>query len=174
MFFRLILLFTLVPFVELYLLFYVGARIGLLATLGVILFTGFLGAVLARQEGLRTLSAAQRAMQEGRMPTDEMIEGLMILLAAGVLLTPGFLTDITGFLLLVPSVRAVVREMLKRRFKDKLSVVTYGPGADFMGQGQDFPHPDEPGFNDLDDDSHPGSRKPDIVVEPEDGEDKGS
>jgi UPF0716 protein FxsA len=106
---RLILLFTVVPLVELLLLVQIGKVVGLLPTVALVVFTGALGAWLARLEGLRTLAAVQRDMAEGRMPTDRLIDGLLILLAAAVLLTPGLLTDTCGFLLLVPATRRLVR-----------------------------------------------------------------
>lgn len=102
---RLLLLFTTVPLVELALLLWIGARIGVLATVGLILLTGVLGAALARHQGLATWDRFQRALAAGRLPARELVEGLLILVAGAVLLTPGVLTDAAGFLLLVPPVR---------------------------------------------------------------------
>jgi len=116
MFFRLLLLFTLVPLVELYLLIKLGALVGVVPTIALVVFTGVLGAWLARVQGLSVLRRLGADLGEGRMPTDALIDGLLILVAGAVLLTPGLLTDALGFLLLVPQSRAVVRKMVVSRF----------------------------------------------------------
>jgi UPF0716 protein FxsA len=109
MFFRLLVLFTVVPLVELYLLIRVGGVIGVLPTIAVVVVTGAVGAALARWQGLGVLRRFQHELSEGRAPTGTLIDGLLILLAAVLLLTPGLLTDLVGFLLLVPGGRALVR-----------------------------------------------------------------
>jgi UPF0716 protein FxsA len=109
MFFRLLLLFTIVPLVELYLLITIGGVIGVVPTIAIVVGTGVLGAWLARQQGLAVLRRIQDEMAAGRLPTDALIDGLLVLVAAGMLLTPGLLTDTAGFLLLVPGSRAMVR-----------------------------------------------------------------
>lgn len=109
---RLFLLFLLVPLVELYLLIQVGKVIGAPATIGLVIATAFLGASLARREGLRTFLAIQENVAAGRLPTDDLIEGVMILVAGLTLLTPGFLTDAVGFLILVPVTRRLLRRYL--------------------------------------------------------------
>jgi UPF0716 protein FxsA len=116
---RLFLLFLLVPLAEIYLLIRVGEVIGAPATIGLVIATAFLGAALARREGLRTFVAIQRSVAQGRLPTDDLVEGVMILFAGLVLLTPGFLTDALGFFVLLPPTRRWLRrylvEWLKRR-----------------------------------------------------------
>lgn len=170
MFFYLLLLFVFVPLIELYLLIRIGAAIGLLVTIGIVIFTGILGATLARREGLKTIRAIQDSLHAGRMPTDSVIDGLLILIAGGVLLTPGFLTDALGFSLLIPSLRASFREAIKGSFKNSITVRTYGPPGMGPGYGGPFDGavPKGPDFGDLGD--SPGAKKPDVVVEPEDGE----
>ena len=120
MFFRLLLLFTAIPLIELAILVEIGSRVGLAATIALVVFTGVLGAWLAKNQGLRTLRRLQRELQQGRMPTDALLDGLMILIAGAVLLTPGLLTDLFGFTLLVPASREAVRRAvagrLRRRF----------------------------------------------------------
>ncbi len=116
MFIKLFLVFTLIPAVELYLLIQIGSVIGALNTLLIILFTGMAGAYLARLEGMRTFLKIQSNLQQGVMPAEEMIDALIILIAGIVLLTPGFLTDITGLLLLIPQVRFVVKRWLRKKF----------------------------------------------------------
>ena len=121
MFIRLLLLFTIVPLVELYLLIKLGSVVGVAPTVALVVFTGALGAWLARVQGLSVLKRLSTDLGEGRLPTDAVIDGLLILVAGAVLLTPGLLTDALGFLLLVPRSRAVVRKVavtrLARRFK---------------------------------------------------------
>lgn len=113
---RLLLLFTLVPLAELALLLWIGGRIGLLPTVALILVTGALGAALARRQGLATWRRFQEALAAGRLPGRELLEGLLILVAAALLLTPGVLTDAAGFLLLVPP----ARRRIMRRFELRL------------------------------------------------------
>lgn len=114
MLFRLFLLFTLVPLLELYLLITIGGIVGVWTTVGLVVFTGALGAVLTRMEGLRVLRRVQEEWSQGRVPTDELLEGLLILIAGAVLLTPGLITDGLGFFLLVPSGRRVIRKAISR------------------------------------------------------------
>ena len=117
MLFKLFLAFTVIPAVELYLLIEIGSQLGALPTLGIVLGTGFLGAYLARLEGLNTLLRVREAALEGRSPTDDLLDGALIVAAGLVLITPGFLTDLTGFLLLFPLTRYPIREWLKSRLR---------------------------------------------------------
>ncbi len=116
MFVRLLLLFTAVPLVELFLLVKMGTVVGVGPTIALVIFTGVLGAWLARQQGLGVLHRLRVELAEGRLPADALIDGLLILVAGAVLLTPGLLTDALGFVLLVPPSRAVVRRILAARF----------------------------------------------------------
>jgi UPF0716 protein FxsA len=117
MFVRLLLLFTAVPLIELALLLEIGKRAGLAATLALVLGTGFLGAYLARREGLRTLTRVREEMAAGRLPADALLDGLLILIAGAVLLTPGLLTDLTGFVLLIPASRRAIRRRVAARMR---------------------------------------------------------
>lgn len=103
------LLFIVVPAVELFLIVQVGARIGFLWTLLTIVGTGVIGAMLAKAEGLAVLARIRDAVAEGRMPAEELVDGILILLAAALLITPGFITDFTGFLALFPLTRPIFR-----------------------------------------------------------------
>jgi len=109
---RLFLLFLFVPLAELYLLIQVGRVIGAAATILLVILTAAAGAALARAEGLRTLAAIQESLVAGRPPTDELIEGAMILVAGLALLTPGFLTDALGLLILFSPTRRPIRRWL--------------------------------------------------------------
>jgi UPF0716 protein FxsA len=111
-FLRLLLLFTLVPLVELYLLIEIGGAIGVAPTIAIVIVTGVIGAALARWQGLGVLRRLQDDLSAGRPPTDALIDGLLIFVAGAVLLTPGLITDALGFLLLVPAGRAAVRKLV--------------------------------------------------------------
>ena len=103
--------------VELVLLIEIGQRIGTLATIGLIMVTGIVGASLARQQGISTLGRLRKDLDEGRLPAEAIIDGVLILVAAAVLITPGVLTDAFGFICLVPACRRVFKRELKRRFE---------------------------------------------------------
>lgn len=124
---RLLLLFTVVPLVELYLLIRLGQQIGIGGTVAIVIGTGVLGAWLARLQGLRVLRELRQRIDAGQVPTDPLIDGLLILIAGAVLLTPGLITDACGFLLLAPQVRAIVRrkivDALRSRIGDGRPVV---------------------------------------------------
>lgn len=129
---KLILLFIGIPLIELSLFLTIGNRIGPGATIAIVILTGILGAYLTRQQGLRTLQRYRESMNAGKLPHEEVVEGLMILIAGGVLLTPGFLTDAIGFSLLIPPVRSALRGVLGEALKGKINVVgaeTGMPGA---------------------------------------------
>ena len=126
MFGKLLLLFILVPVAELYLFLTLGAQLGLGNTLVIIFVTALLGAALTKSQGRRAMLKFQQATNEGRMPAREAMDGLMILLAGAVLITPGFLTDAVGFLLLAPPVRTVVAGYLQKRLKGKIQFITPG------------------------------------------------
>ncbi len=110
-----LLLFVLVPLLELVLLIEVGGRIGALATVGLCLLTALLGGLLVRSQGRRVLDAIRTALDRGRLPVPEVFHGACILLAGALLLTPGFLTDTLGFLLLIPPLRWQLYHALARR-----------------------------------------------------------
>ncbi|MEE8580559.1 MAG: FxsA family protein [Myxococcota bacterium] len=114
---RLLLLFIGLPALELALLIEIGSRIGTGATLGLILVTGAIGASLARGQGLALIAEVRRELAEGRLPAASLVDGLLILIAAAVLVTPGVLTDAFGFLCLVPAFRAWVKRELLRRLE---------------------------------------------------------
>jgi UPF0716 protein FxsA len=116
----LLLLFVIVPLIELYLLLLLGAQIGFWPTVWILFATGLLGASLAKREGLRVLDNYRQALSQGRTP-DEGIVGGMLALAGGVLLiVPGVLTDVTGLLLLFPPTRRVVAARVQRMLASKL------------------------------------------------------
>ena len=119
---RLLILFIAVPVVELVLLIEIGQRVGTLATVGLIIGTGIVGASLARQQGISTLARLRNDLEAGQLPAEPIVDGLLILLAAAVLITPGVLTDLVGFLCLVPVYRRRLKRFLKRRFERAVGV----------------------------------------------------
>lgn len=122
MFTRLLLLFIIVPVIELALFILLKEQLGLLNSLIIIVITAFIGAALTKSQGRRALTNFQNATAMGKMPHKEMVDGLLILIAGAVLLTPGFLTDAVGFLLLLPPARAVVRKILTDKLASKVEV----------------------------------------------------
>ena len=114
---RLLALFILLPLAELALLLQVGQWIGLVWTIAIVVVTGVAGATLARRQGLKAWLAIQHELREGRMPGTTLVDGLLILIGGIVLLTPGLLTDLLGFLLLSPGTRRALRRVLGRRFE---------------------------------------------------------
>jgi UPF0716 protein FxsA len=117
---RLFLLFAIVPLVELYLLIKVGSHIGALPTIALVVVTAFVGAWLAKREGLRTFRRIRERLSRGAIPGDDLVDAILILAAGIVLLTPGLITDALGLLILIPPVRARLREWLKRKFSDRI------------------------------------------------------
>lgn len=113
--------FTLIPILELGLLIEMGRRIGALPTIALVLATGICGAAMARFQGFLILSRMASDLSQGIIPGDSIIDGVLVLVAGVLLITPGVLTDIAGLLLLVPQVRVVVREWLKSRLRQWVS-----------------------------------------------------
>ncbi len=136
MFFHLLLVFTLIPIVEIWILIRIGQTIHAGPTIALVLITGVIGAALARREGMRTLVKINHSASSGVMPTAELIDGLLILVAGAFLVTPGVITDVVGFLLLVPKVRAFLRRFVADYFRRHLVVSTIGMGFDSNGAGE--------------------------------------
>jgi len=120
MFSILLILFIIVPILELYLLIELGQYIGAPNTILLVIITGLVGAILARLEGLRTWHNLQKELRHLKMPTDRIIDGVFILVGGVLLLTPGILTDILGFLFIIPFTRVVFRKYAKKRFSHKM------------------------------------------------------
>jgi UPF0716 protein FxsA len=112
---KLALLFIAVPLIELVILVKLGSLMGLVPTIGLVIVTGLAGASLARSQGLRVLFQIREEMAAGRMPVDRMLDGLLILVAGALLLTPGLLTDLAGLAMLVPGPRGLVKRFVGRR-----------------------------------------------------------
>ena len=119
---KLFLIFLIVPLIEIALLLKVGTYIGIWLTLAIVIGTAILGATLTHHEGLKTWWRLQQKLANGVLPDEELLDGLMILVAGAVLLTPGFLTDATGFTLLYPGTRRLIKSWLRRIFTQRLQV----------------------------------------------------
>jgi UPF0716 protein FxsA len=121
------LLFLVVPFVELFVLLQVGRTIGAAETIGLLILVSITGAWLVKREGLGVLRRAQDRVAAGAVPGRELVDGVLILFAGALLLTPGFLTDVVALLLLLPPVRAALRASTVRwlRRRATSSVVRY-------------------------------------------------
>jgi UPF0716 protein FxsA len=117
---RLILLFTVLPLIELYLLIQVGKYLGASPTIMIVLITGVIGGLLARSQGLSVQRQIRMDLQNGIIPTDSLIDGLFILIAGALLITPGMITDVFGFFLMVPGFRGWLKKKLKDYFKRRL------------------------------------------------------
>ncbi|WP_237067464.1 FxsA family protein [Microbulbifer guangxiensis] len=125
----LLLLFIVVPILEMWLLITVGREIGALPTIGLVLLTAVVGLALLRRQGLSTILRAQQKMQVGELPAREMAEGIFLAVGGALLLTPGFFTDALGFACLIPGLRQLVLGRLLRHV-----VVVRGPGYPPGGQ----------------------------------------
>ncbi|MFH1877662.1 MAG: FxsA family protein [Candidatus Omnitrophota bacterium] len=117
----LILLFTLVPFLELYILIKLGQVIGAGYTLLIVIFTGLAGAYLAKHQGLITLKKIQEDINNGKVPAGQLIDGFIILCGGILLLTPGIITDILGLMGLIPFTRDVFKKWVMRKIQEKIS-----------------------------------------------------
>jgi len=134
---KLLLLFIVVPAVELVLLIKLGGMIGILPTVAVIVITGALGATLARWQGLGVLRNVQVELARGDLPAGSLVDGLIILIAAALLMTPGFLTDTVGFLCLVPGFRTILKTALWKRLERAVKDGRTGVFVQFGGHRPD-------------------------------------
>ena len=120
MLFRLIILFTIIPLIELVLLIKIGGIIGLIPTITIVILTGILGASLTRNQGIMVINKIKTEMNSGRVPTESLLNGVLILVGGIVLLTPGLLTDLFGFMLLIPITRDFFKKILKEKLKNHI------------------------------------------------------
>lgn len=125
-----VVLFLVVPLVELYLLIQVGQVIGALPTIALCVLTAFIGGALLRQQGVETLTRARANLDRGRLPAIELFEGVAVALGGVLLLVPGFATDIAGLVCLVPYTRRLLLRAVLKRVR-----VTYGPARGRSGAG---------------------------------------
>jgi UPF0716 protein FxsA len=144
---RLLLLMTVVPAVELYLLIKIGGLVGPLTTIWLVILTGVVGASLARREGLSVLRQVQEDSRKGVAPTQSLTEALMVLIGGILLITPGVVTDLVGLLSIFPWTRRLVAPMLGRSIKSRIQVMdgveigTPAPGPAATHIRDQFDHP---------------------------------
>lgn len=129
-------LFIAIPIIEMVVLIQVGQQIGVVWTIALVLLTAFIGINLLRYQGLATLSRATWRIQSGQIPAKEMLEGILLAVGGALLLTPGFVTDAIGFLLLLPLTRQLFAVRLMGRFKTFSSTHTSGTGFNPQGFAQ--------------------------------------
>jgi UPF0716 protein FxsA len=144
-----LILFIVVPIAELYVIIQVGQAIGLLPTLALLLLDGIVGAVLARSQGRAAWRRFNLALAEGRVPARETADGAMIILGGALLLTPGFITDVVGLLLLLPPTRALIRRGLGGLARRHASFgwTVAGPGTAGRRPGPWPPRPPRGGYD---------------------------
>ena len=117
-----LIVFMLVPIVEMWILIEVGGWIGALPTIGLVVVTATLGLSLLKRQGLSTLLSARQKMNEGSIPATELVSGVMLAVGGALLLTPGFVTDLVGFVLLIPQTRQWLLFKMIDRFRDKITI----------------------------------------------------
>src|SRR6476661_6101387 len=123
----LVLLFILVPIAEIYVIIQVGQAIGVWWTIALLIADSVLGSVLMRSQGRAAWRRFNLTATEGRVPAREVLDGVLVIFGGALLLTPGFISDILGLLLLLPPTRAVARRILVRRFAHRMVASVTGP-----------------------------------------------
>lgn len=131
----LLLMMVVVPIVEIGVFIQVGGWLGLWPTLATVILTAMIGTGLLRRQGFATLARAQQSLAQGRFPVAEVFDGLCLVIAGALLLTPGFVTDTFGLLLFVPQLRAALREILGRHLLKSGRVQTWSDGPDAPSSG---------------------------------------
>tara|TARA_S200000501_G_scaffold233388_1_gene218961 strand:+ start:2011 stop:2403 length:393 start_codon:yes stop_codon:yes gene_type:complete len=114
---QLLLIFITIPILEIAVLLKLDETIGLGQTIFLIFITGIIGAWLVRQQGLSIIFKIRKELTNGKIPAKQMIDGVMILIAGAVLITPGLITDVVGFLLLIPYTRNFIRKWIRLKFE---------------------------------------------------------
>jgi UPF0716 protein FxsA len=122
-------LFILWPIVELTVLIRIGRATSITTAILLVIVPALLGAFLAKREGLKTYRRIQQELASGHIPGDQLVEGLLILVAGTLLITPGLISDILGILLLVPPLRKLARQVLKRWFRKRFTIMHFGSPA---------------------------------------------
>jgi UPF0716 protein FxsA len=135
---RLILLFVLLPMIELMLLLKLADLISGMWTFALVVVTGIVGASLARRQGWGVLNRLQGELKQGQLPTTTLVDALMIFVAGALLITPGILTDLFGFSLLVPFIRRFYRRWLMEWFRTHSTITTYSSASFRRGEHPPF------------------------------------
>ncbi len=128
-------LFIIMPIIEMVLLIKVGQWLGVVPTVGLVLLTAVIGLHLLRQQGFSTLLRANQKIEQGGLPAQEIIEGILLAVGGALLLTPGFFTDAIGFCCLIPVSRKI---LVKQIIKRGVFMATSGQGASFYSSSSQF------------------------------------
>ena len=148
MFRVLFVLFIIIPIIEISVLMQVGELLGMWPTIGIVILSAWIGAKYVRQQGLATLQSVQTKMAQGEMPSSEIVTGLMLLVAGVLLVTPGFVTDIFGLSLLIPSVRQAIAASVQKHINVNPHVAGNSTGAGFhhgnVYESEEFSHTPDP------------------------------
>jgi UPF0716 protein FxsA len=131
----LVLIFIVLPIAELWVIIKVGGAIGVLPTLAILIADSFIGAAIARSQGRQAWRRFNQALAEGRVPTREVFDGAMVIVGGAFLLTPGFITDVFGLLLLLPPTRAILRGAITRVARRRVVVGWRPTGPPPPGRG---------------------------------------
>ncbi|HEY1273797.1 MAG TPA: FxsA family protein [Thermoleophilaceae bacterium] len=146
----LVVLFIVVPIVELYVILKVGDAIGAVPTILLLALDSVLGSILLRAQGRAVWRRFNETLAAGRMPHREVLDGVLVIFGGAFLITPGFISDIVGLLLLIPPTRAIVRRVAVRRLGRRVTIGVSGPGAppgrrppdyDYEGTATDYEPP---------------------------------
>lgn len=121
---KLFIFFILIPLAEFFLLFRVADFIGFWPTVLLVVSTAFIGVNLLKRQGLQTMTRIQQKMQSAQMPAQEMVEGLLLFFSGGLLLTPGLITDVLGFLILIPQTRSLIAKRIAPYILSKFTFVS--------------------------------------------------
>jgi len=132
--FWLFLLLIVAPLVELYVIIQVASVIGGWETIALLIIESAIGAWLLKRQGMSTIAKVSQALDEGRIPSKELVDGLLIMVAGALMLAPGFIGDLIGYLLLLPPTRAPIRALMLKRFESGkyssfFSMASSGPGG---------------------------------------------
>ena len=140
----LILIFVLVPLAELYVIFKVGDAIGIVPTLAILVADSLIGSVLLKSQGRAVWRRFNETMRVGKIPHQEIVDGVLVIFGGAFLITPGFLTDIVGILLLLPPTRALFRRLVQRQLTRRTAVARPRPSQswDVEGTATERPDPD--------------------------------
>ncbi len=126
---QLVLLLIIWPIAEIYLLVQIGRAAGALTALAIVILAGVAGAALAKHEGFKTYQRIRSELAAGRVPSDDVVDALIILAAGVLLILPGLISDVIAIALLIPPIRRRFREHLKRRFRSRFTIMQFGPGG---------------------------------------------
>jgi len=125
----LVLLFVVVPIIELFVIIQVGEVIGVLPTIALLVADSILGAMLMRSQGRIAWGRFNAALAEGRIPHREVLDGALVIFGGALLLTPGFVTDVLGIILLLPPTRVLIRALVARRLLPRIVISRFGAPA---------------------------------------------